>query len=43
MKKLSWLSQVIVRFPPGLSGAGDVSVWVTVRGVESNTVTLKVN
>ena len=43
VKNLSWLGQVIVRLPPGLSGAGDVSVSVTVRGAESNAVTLKVN
>lgn len=43
VKNLSWLGQVVVRLPPGLSGAGDVSVSVTVRGVESNAVTLKVN
>ena len=43
VKNLSWLAQVTVRLPPGISGAGDVSVSVTVRGVESNTVTLRVN
>ena len=43
VKNLSWLAQVTVRLPPGLSGAGDVSVSITVRGVESNTVTLRVN
>ena len=43
VKNLSWLSQVTVRLPPGISGAGDVSVSVTVRGAESNTVTLRVN
>ena len=42
-KNLSWLAQVTVRLPPELSGAGDVSVSVTVRGVESNKVTLRVN
>jgi hypothetical protein len=42
-KNLSWLEQVTVRFPPELSGAGDLSVTVTVRGVESNAVTLRVN
>jgi len=43
VKNLSWLAQVTVRLPPGLSGAGDVSVSITVRGVESNTATLHVN
>ncbi|HWS88248.1 MAG TPA: hypothetical protein VN282_14855 [Pyrinomonadaceae bacterium] len=43
VKNLSWLAQVTVRLPPGISGAGDVSVTVTVRGVESNQVTLRVN
>jgi hypothetical protein len=43
VKNLSWLAQVTVRLPPELSGAGDVSVSVTVRGVESNKVTLRVN
>jgi hypothetical protein len=43
VKNLSWLAQVTVRLPPGISGAGDVSVSVTVRGVESNNVTLRVN
>jgi hypothetical protein len=43
VKNLSWLAQVTVRLPPELAGAGDVSVSVTVRGVESNKVTLRVN
>ena len=42
-KNLSWLDQVTVRLPPELSGAGDLSVTITVRGVESNAVTLRVN
>jgi len=42
-KNLSWLEQVTVRLPPELSGAGDLSVSVTVRGVESNKATLRVN
>ncbi|MBV8858940.1 MAG: hypothetical protein JOZ02_18555 [Acidobacteria bacterium] len=42
-KDLSWLAQVTVRLPPELSGAGDLSVTVNVRGVESNAVTLRVN
>ena len=42
-KNLSWLAQVTALLPAELSGAGDVSVSVTVRGVESNKVTLRVN
>ena len=42
-KNLSWLAQVTVLLPTELSGAGDVSVSITVRGVESNKVTLRVN
>jgi hypothetical protein len=42
-KNLSWLGQVTVRLPPELAGAGDVTVTVTVRGVESNGVTLRVD
>jgi hypothetical protein len=36
VKNLSWMSQVTVRLPDELSGAGDVSVSITVRGAESN-------
>lgn len=43
VKNLSWLAQVTVRLQPIITGAGDVSVTVTVRGVESNAVTLRVN
>jgi hypothetical protein len=42
-KNLSWLAQVTVRLPAELSGAGDLGVSVTVRGAESNQVTLRVN
>ncbi|MCA1620508.1 MAG: hypothetical protein LC795_14605 [Acidobacteria bacterium] len=42
-KNLSWLEQVTVRLPSELSGAGDLSVTVTVRGAESNAATLRVN
>lgn len=42
-KNPSWLGQVTVRLPEALSGAGDISVTVNVRGVESNKVTLRVN
>jgi hypothetical protein len=43
VKNLTWLAQVTVLLPAELSGAGDVSVSVTVRGAESNKVTLRVN
>jgi hypothetical protein len=43
VKNLTWLAQVNVLLPTELSGAGDVSVSVTVRGVESNKATLRVN
>jgi hypothetical protein len=42
-KNLSWLAQVTVRLPAALAGAGDVTVTVTVRGAQSNGVTLRVN
>ena len=42
-KNLSWLGQVTVRLPEALSGAGDVSVSVSVSGAESNRVTLRVD
>jgi hypothetical protein len=42
-KNLTWLTQVTVRLPAELSGAGEVAVSVTVRGAESNKVTLRVN
>jgi hypothetical protein len=42
-KNLSWLGQVTVRLPEELSGAGDVTVTVNVRGAQSNGVTLRVN
>ncbi|HEX8191145.1 MAG TPA: hypothetical protein VF586_22485 [Pyrinomonadaceae bacterium] len=42
-KNLSWLAQVNVLLPAELSGAGDVTVSVTVRGAESNKATLRVN
>ena len=43
VKNLSWLEQVVVRLPEELAGAGDVGVTVTVRGAESNRVTLRVD
>ena len=42
-KNLSWVEQVTVLLPAGLAGAGDLSVSVTVRGVESNKAPLRVN
>ncbi|HEX6184189.1 MAG TPA: hypothetical protein VFZ44_09955 [Pyrinomonadaceae bacterium] len=42
-RNLSWLAQVNVLLPGELSGAGDLSVTVTVRGAESNKVTLRVD
>ncbi len=42
-KNLTWLAQVTVRLPAELSGAGDLSVSITVRGVDSNKATLRVN
>ena len=43
VKNLSWLGQVTVRLPEELSGAGDVTVTVNVRGAQSNGVALRVN
>jgi hypothetical protein len=43
VKNLSWLGQVTVRLPDELSGAGDVTVTVNVRGALSNGVTLRVD
>ncbi|HYH87541.1 MAG TPA: hypothetical protein VEX60_18950 [Pyrinomonadaceae bacterium] len=42
VKNLSWMAQVTVRLPDELSEAGDVSVSVSVRGVESNKATLRI-
>ncbi|HEX7315915.1 MAG TPA: hypothetical protein VF297_18510 [Pyrinomonadaceae bacterium] len=42
-KNFTWLAQVTVLLPTQLSGAGDLNVSVTVRGAESNKVTLRVN
>lgn len=42
-KNLNWLGQVTVRLPAELAGAGDATITVTVRGIESNGVTLRVN
>ncbi len=40
VKNLSWMSQVTVRLPDALVGAGDVNVNVIVRGKVSNTAPL---
>ena len=42
-KNLSWLEQVTVRLPDGLAGADDLSVTVTVRGVQSNALKLRLD
>ena len=42
VKNLTWMSQVTVRLPDGLAGAGDVSVSVRVRGVASNKATISI-
>jgi hypothetical protein len=39
----SWVSQVTVRLPEALSGAGEVNVSVTVRGAQSNKAPLRVD
>ena len=42
VRNLSWMSQVIVRLPDALAGAGDLNVSVTVRGKASNKATLRI-
>ncbi|MBC7931320.1 MAG: hypothetical protein H7Z38_12230 [Rubrivivax sp.] len=42
VKNLSWMAQVTVRLPDELNEAGDVSVSVSVRGVESNKATVRI-
>ncbi|HJY27623.1 MAG TPA: hypothetical protein VJ306_06260 [Pyrinomonadaceae bacterium] len=42
VKNLSWMSQVTVRLPDALIGAGDVNIRVRVRGKESNPATLRI-
>src|SRR6185369_3730091 len=42
VKNLSWMSQVTVRLPDALIGAGDVNVSVKVRGVASNKALLRI-
>jgi hypothetical protein len=43
VKNLTWMSQVTIRLPDALSGAGDVGVAVSVRGVASNKATVHIN
>jgi len=42
VKNVSWMSQVTVRLPDALAGAGNVNVKVTVRGVVSNAAPLRI-
>jgi hypothetical protein len=42
VKNLSWMSQVTVRVPDTLAGAGDLNVRVRVRGKESNGALLRI-
>jgi hypothetical protein len=42
VKNLSWMSQVTVRLPDTLVGAGDLNVSVAVRGMVSNKAPLRI-
>lgn len=42
VKELSWISQVIVRVPDTLAGAGNLNISVTVRGKVSNKAPLRI-
>jgi hypothetical protein len=42
VKNLSWMSQVTVRVPDTLAGAGDLNVSVTVHGKGSNKAPLRI-
>ncbi len=42
VKNVSWMSQVTVRLPDTLAGAGDLNVSVRVRGVVSNKAPLRI-
>lgn len=42
VKNMSWMSQVTVRLPDTLAGAGNLNVSVTVRGKVSNKATLRI-
>jgi hypothetical protein len=43
VKNLSWMSQVTVRLPDTLAGAGNLNVSVRVRGRESNKAPLRID
>lgn len=43
VKNLSWMSQVTVRLPDALAGAGNVNISVTVRGKVSNKAPIQIN
>lgn len=43
VKSLSWMSQVTVRVPDGLAGAGNVNVSVSVRGMASNKAPVRID
>lgn len=42
VKNLSWMSQVTVRLPDTLAGAGELNVSVTVRGIVSNKAPFRI-
>ena len=42
VKNLSWMSQVTVRVPDTLAGAGELNVTVTVRGMVSNKALIRI-
>jgi hypothetical protein len=43
VKNLNWMSQVTVRVPDALAGAGNVNINVTVRGATSNKALLRID
>jgi len=43
VKNLNWMSQVTVRLPDALAGAGNVNITVTVRGKASNKAPLQID
>jgi len=42
VKNVTWMSQVTVRVPDALAGAGELNIKVTVRGVVSNAAPLRI-
>lgn len=42
VRNFDWLSQITVQLPESLDHSGDVNVSITLRGVSSNLVTIKV-